>query len=108
MACSPGCPDCGKSGFSGREPTVLDEAQRIVQGPRRAAYGTPQENHSRTAVLWSAYLHARGCPAAFSAEDVCALNLLQKIAREIHEPGRDNRVDMLGYVLNWDEIARAR
>ncbi|MCR4340948.1 MAG: DUF6378 domain-containing protein [Gemmatimonadaceae bacterium] len=89
-----------------REPSILDEAQRIVDGPRRSTYGTPADNHGRTAVLWSAYLHARGRPAALSAEDVCWLNVLQKLARELHGPNRDSLVDVVGYVLNVDELRR--
>lgn len=82
----------------------LGEAESITAGARRDAYGAPQENHSRTATLWSAYLHARGYPRALSAADVCAFNVLQKMSRQMHAHSADNLVDMIGYVLNWAEL----
>ena len=85
-------------------PPATVEAHKLTQGPRRAKYGPPDVNHKRTALLWSAYLHARGRPAALSAEDVCWLNVLQKISRDMHEPDRDNLVDAAGYILNIEEM----
>ena len=82
----------------------LGEAESITAGARREAYGKPQENHSRTATLWSAYLHARGYPRALSPADVCAFNVLQKMSRQMHAHSADNLVDMIGYVLNWAEL----
>lgn len=75
--------------------SILAEALKIVYGDRRASYGTPAENHSRTAALWSAYL---GVP--ISPREVCLLNVLQKIGRDAHAPGRDNLVDIAGYAEN--------
>lgn len=75
--------------------SILAEATKIVYGDRRAAYGTPAENHGRTAALWSAYL---GVP--INARQVCMLNVLQKIGRDAHAPGRDNLVDIAGYAEN--------
>ena len=103
MACSPGCPDCKCEPAA---PSILDEARAIVDGPRRAAYGPPGENHRRTALLWSAYLACRDYPRALSAEDVAWLNVLQKVSRDCHEPSRDSLVDIVGYVLNVDELRR--
>lgn len=74
---------------------ILDEAARIVDGPRRADYGTPMENHSRTAALWAAYL---GVP--ITPRQVCMLNILQKLSRDAHAPKRDNLVDVAGYARN--------
>ena len=86
----------------------LDAARDVTQNDRRRDYGPPAENHRRTATLWSAYLHARGHPAALSPEDVCAFNILQKMAREMHEHKPDNLTDMIGYVLNWSEVVDSR
>lgn len=82
-----------------RPPTVLDEAAAVVDGPRRADYGTPSENHGRTAALWSAYL---GIP--ITARQVCMLNVLQKISRDARAAKRDNLVDIAGYVRNVEMI----
>lgn len=75
--------------------SILAEAARIVDGPRRTDYGTPAENHGRTAALWAAYL---GVP--ITARDVCILNVLQKASRDRHGPKRDNLVDIAGYARN--------
>lgn len=76
-------------------PTVLEEAESIVNGPRRESYGPPAVNHGRTAVLWGAYLGIE-----LAARDVCMLNALQKIGRDAHIPTRDNLVDIAGYMRN--------
>lgn len=76
-------------------PSILTEAYDVVHGPRRESYGTPAENHGRTAALWSAYL---GVP--ITARQVCMLNMLQKVSRDAHRPGHDNLVDIAGYAEN--------
>jgi len=73
----------------------LSRADAIVSGNRRNDYGTPLENHSRTARLWSAYLKRE-----VSAEDVCMLNILQKISRGMHSITPDTLVDICGYARN--------
>jgi len=75
--------------------SILSEAADIVGGSRQADYGTPLANHSRTAALWSAYL---GIPV--TARQVCMLNILQKVSRDVHAPKRDNLVDIAGYAEN--------
>lgn len=72
--------------------TVALEAHALVHGARQDTYGTPQNNHGRTAALWGAYL---GRP--ITARQVCMLNILQKISRDAHTPKRDNLVDIAGY-----------
>lgn len=36
--------------------TILDEAGRITSGDRNVDYGTPLDNHTCTAALWTAFL----------------------------------------------------
>lgn len=75
--------------------SILSEAEALVSGDRRDAYGDPLANHQRTADLWAAYL---GVP--ISPRQVCMLNALQKISRDAHAPKRDNLVDLAGYAEN--------
>lgn len=88
--------------------SILDRAGAIVEGPRQEKYGPPQLNHTRTALMWEAYLTAReispkvGQP--LDAEDVCWLNILQKIARELHSPTVDGLTDVPGYALNIELV----
>ncbi len=68
---------------------------KVVYNERGLDYGTPLENHTRTARLWSIYLGKE-----VTARDVCMLNILQKISRDQHAPKFDNLVDIAGYAEN--------
>ena|SRR5690606_2581737 len=70
---------------------ILDEAKNVVYS-RQASYGVPEDNFAITAELWSAYL---GCP--IRPEDVGAMMILLKIARERYQHKHDNLVDIAGY-----------
>lgn len=76
--------------------SILDEAKVLVHQNRREDYGTPAENHARTAALWSAYLGG----ITITARDVCMLNILQKVSRDAYNGKRDNLVDIAGYAEN--------
>jgi hypothetical protein len=103
--------DLSKPGFikaidvilGGTDKTILVEADSIVNGSRRNSYGTPLDNHTRTAELWSTYTGKK-----ISPEDVCYLNILQKIARTIEHDKRDNAVDICGYARNVELIKQAK
>ena len=93
---------------------ILEEAAALIYGDRNRDYGTPLDNHSTTAALWNAYIAAlvrRGKPE-LDAEDVCWMNILQKISREATTGTgkRDTVVDICGYSGNIemvrDEIKR--
>ena len=80
--------------------TILEEAAAITSGDRQKTYGDPATNHSRTARLWNAWLAVRGFDVDLTPEDVCWLNVLQKMSRQAHLPKRDNLVDVVGYTEN--------
>jgi hypothetical protein len=82
---------------------ILSEAARVVDGNRRNDYGTPLENHKRTAQLWSAYLGRVLLP-----EDVCMLNILQKISRGMNTITHDTLVDIAGYARNIQIIKQEK
>lgn len=92
-------PDSHPSALTVGRRSVLDEAAAIVEGARRDSYGTPAENHGRTAALWSAYLGVE-----ITARQVCLMNILQKISRDAHRPHRDGLVDIAGYALNAELV----
>jgi|19_taG_2_1085344.scaffolds.fasta_scaffold154990_2 hypothetical protein len=78
-----------------------------VTNERGKAYGKPKVNHTRTARLWTAFLHNKGLGSSFhiEAEDVCLLNILQKVARTQHGAQHlDNLTDIAGYADNLEEI----
>lgn len=81
------------------ETTILTEAHELINGPRADAYGSATDNGTRTALIWQAIL---GFPITPEQVMLCLLGL--KIAREVHKPGRDNRVDMAGYAAVVDMV----
>lgn len=79
--------------------SITDAARDAVSGPRNADYGPPHENMARTAALWSPILGIEVTP---SQVVLCMLQV--KIAREVHRPKRDNRVDIAGWAEALDEV----
>lgn len=86
---------------------ILHEAKNVVHGPRHDSYGSPLDNHTRTAQLFTAYLSKKYPGITLDAVDVCMLNILQKVSRSANAVTRDNLVDIAGYAANveliWDE-----
>ncbi len=75
------------------EESPLEEAQRIVLGPRQADYGHPLEDFTRTGRMWAAIL---GIPEV-TPEQVGLCMIAVKISRECNRHKRDNLVDIAGY-----------
>ena len=72
---------------------------------RGEVYGPPEENHTRTARLWNAYIE--GLSGPIDAVDVCFLNMLQKIARAQHRVWHaDHTEDIIGYARNAEVVWR--
>lgn len=107
--------------------SVLSEADALTSGARQRAYGHPLDNFTDIATLWTAYLRVQGCsfdttdfepndsvpngePTSdnLDAEDVAMMMSLLKIAREMKNPNRDNRVDAPGYLGCLDIIRTER
>jgi hypothetical protein len=93
-----------------RPESVLEEAGRITSGDRHSSYGEPLDNHQCTADLITAFMRRKyGAQLpAFTAEDVCMINILQKCAREANTPKRDNLVDICGYARNHERCGEER
>lgn len=80
--------------------SVAAEAERIITGARRDAYGPVRESFERIATMWSAVV---GRP--LTVEEVAAMMVCLKVCRELggaHH--RDNLVDVVGYTLLWDQM----
>jgi len=78
--------------LSKKEKTILEEAQNLVYGDRNESYGHPSDDYEKTAALWSVILGVK-VTAKQAVLCMCAV----KISRELHEPKRDNLVDLAGY-----------
>lgn len=80
---------------------LIEQAQVVVSGDRQRDYGHPRDNHGCTAIMWSAWLSRKyDMPIEIDAQDVCFMNVLQKVSREANASKSDNSVDIVGYVLN--------
>lgn len=87
---------------------ILEKANEIVHGERNEAYGHPLDNHGLTARYWQVYLSS-GIKEV-TAEDVCFLNILQKIARSQNgvDKNLDSLTDIAGYAANVEMILQKR
>lgn len=92
---------------------ILALAGNIVTGARRGAYGKPEDNFHRIALLWAAWLEARGIamydaegkPYAITSRDVSPMMRLMKEARLCETPDHlDSHVDLVGYTLTGAEV----
>ena len=77
-----------------RPESVLEEAQRLIQGSRQEDYGPPDVDLGRTGRLWGAILGIPDVPPEKVA--LCMVGL--KISREVNRHKRDNLVDGCGYL----------
>lgn len=84
------------------EMTVLEEADKIINGERQDAYGAPEDNFRTIADFWTVYLRDIGVLAnarTLYPIDVAHMMTLLKIARTSgQKPVRDNYVDAIGYL----------
>lgn len=91
-----------------RREAILDDARRIITGERNVSYGEPEDNLSRIAILWDAYLGNRkhGFLSGIGPEDVAIMMTLMKIARLQHDKTNyDSWLDAVGYMaVGWDAM----
>lgn len=71
---------------------ILHEAIRIRSGERQADYGDAVENFRRITALANQLTGLSLTPV-----QVCKILIALKFTRELHNPKRDNRVDICGY-----------
>jgi hypothetical protein len=74
---------------------ILEEASRLVNGPRQQSYGHPKDNFTDIGRIWGALLQIDDIPPAKVALMMAGL----KLAREIYKPSLDSKVDCIGYIL---------
>jgi uncharacterized protein DUF6378 len=91
--------------------TVLQEANRLVNGDRQKDYGHPLDDYTKTGAFWSIILKDKLKPGeTISPQDCVLMMVCLKISREMNLPKRDNRVDGAGYFgaldLIYQEIQR--
>ena len=86
-----------------REEAIRAVAHCVLQD-RNDTYGSPENNFSRVAKLWSAYFNTTGIH--FEPHDVAAMLALLKIARISTNPTHaDSWVDLAGYAVCGAEVS---
>jgi len=89
--------------------SVLQEADKLVNGRRDVEYGLPHINWGDTVEMFTAYLHGRGLlprDKVLDAQDGAMLMTLVKVARQANKRQRDNLVDLAGYAAVAERIER--
>lgn len=84
--------------------SILAEAEEIVNGPRREAYGPAKESFARLATVLSVVLH-RKLKEPLTPHDAAMVGVALKLCRESVKPARDNRVDGAGYFDLADQVS---
>lgn len=103
-------PDATADGYDW--PTTTDQPESValeahghVYGDRQADYGHPREDFTRAAIIWTGLLQHKLADGAYiEAEDIGRCQIGTKLARDVHAPKRDNRVDMAGYAITLDRL----
>jgi ribosomal protein S27E len=72
--------------------SILTEAETLVNGDRREAYGDPVQMGENIGKIWEVILGVSVSPRQVQ---MCMIGL--KLVRELNKPRRDNRVDIAGY-----------
>lgn len=89
--------------------SCLAKARSAITGERNAAYGSPEDNFSTIAAMWTAYANRRGIKCEFGSADVAAMMILVKVARIANTIDHgDSYVDICGYSACGAEAARAK
>jgi Domain of unknown function (DUF6378) len=94
-----------KAAMKANQESVLQEADRLINGDRQAAYSTPLDDFTATGRMWGAILtgflghEVPDIPAEYVAQMMVAV----KLSRESRHFKRDNRVDGAGY-LGCEEL----
>lgn len=86
--------------------TILHQAERVIYGDREKTYGRPDKNLQSIAEYWKEYLGGKyGCKPGLTAEDVCYMMILLKVARlQGQARHQDSLVDIAGYAALVERV----
>jgi hypothetical protein len=76
-----------------KPPSILLEAEALVNGERQSAYGPVKVDFGRTAGIFNAIVEHEAMDAVSGVLFMIAV----KLSREMHKHKRDNLVDLCGY-----------
>jgi Domain of unknown function (DUF6378)/Domain of unknown function (DUF4406) len=88
-----------------KKSNILDDAKKLVYGPRQESYGHPYADFSRTGKMWAAIL---GIPEV-TPEQVALCMITLKISRLCQTPDHhDSQIDMAGYAGTYALVREKR
>lgn len=88
-----------------KKETILEEAARLVNGPRRAEYGHPRNNFEDVAAMWSIIIGVDGdLNRRLTADQVILMMVALKLCRGKTGYKRDTAVDIAGYAQCWELV----
>lgn len=76
---------------------ILNKAKECVCGDRDKQYGEPEDCFELIAKYWEVYLAQKGTLLELFGEDIAAMMVLLKIARNQYKSKDDNWIDIAGY-----------
>lgn len=99
------CPN--RDNHETQQPTesIAAEADRIINGERREAYGPIEESALDLAAIWTVILRKK-LSTAIEPREVMLMMTGLKLQRESNSEKRDNRVDLIGYTLLADKLSK--
>lgn len=91
-------PDFARKVATTHREDVLAEAVQLITGDRNRTYGSPTQNFSDTAAIWSIILRNKLKDGQrIEPGEVASMMVGLKLARQPAQPKRDNWVDIAGY-----------
>jgi len=84
--------------------SVLAEAEMVINGPRREAYGPVEESFKRIAAVWNVTLY-KHLKEPITANEVALCMVGLKLCWQANNYGRDNLVDICGYAALMEKLA---
>lgn len=92
------------------QPSILEQADKLINGDRQKDYGDKLQNFSQTSMLWQGILAAKLAPGQFiTAEDVALCMIQVKLSRLVKSPDhKDSILDVAGYAGCYDILQRER
>lgn len=89
------------------EESILQEAERIINGQRQREYGHPLDDFGKVTGMINS-LFADKIKDPFVADDWPLMMNCVKMSREVNHPQRDNMTDGAGYWGTLEKIKRER